>query len=298
MEVLQTFTASHWQENFSKILQSKAIQELESGKVLFFPHLAFNVFDAESFIFLTEYADPQAKNVSYFPHLKEVKGVKNLNENQHKDLQKLMERFFNYAHGLIQALFPTYMNQLIIGRSSYRPIQISDRATSYRKDDKRLHVDAFPSSPTQGKRILRVFCNINPHKIPRVWRIGEPFEHVVDQFWPRLSKPVIPGFSWLLKRLNITKSYRTLYDHLMLQLHDQMKLDQKYQLKAEQITFPFPANSTWIVQTDHVSHAAMSGQYLLEQTFYLPVLSMQNPELSPLKVLEKRAKKLLANLDG
>ena len=33
-----------------------------------------------------------------------------------------------------------------------------------------------------GERILRVFINVNPNKVPRVWRIGEPFEAIVDRF--------------------------------------------------------------------------------------------------------------------
>lgn len=48
----------------------------------------------------------------------------------------------------------------------------------------------------------------------------------------------------------------------------------------------FPAHSTWLVFTDHVSHAALSGQFLLEQTFYLPVDAMVAPEKSPLKQWE------------
>src|SRR2546429_2712052 len=36
----------------------------------------------------------------------------------------------------------------------------------------------------------------------------------------------------------------------------------------------FPVGSTWMAFTDQVSHAAMAGQHLLEQTFYLPLTSM------------------------
>ena len=38
----------------------------------------------------------------------------------------------------------------------------SGAPVSWRKDDSRLHVDAFPSRPNRGERILRVFCNVNP----------------------------------------------------------------------------------------------------------------------------------------
>jgi hypothetical protein len=179
----------------------------------------------------------------------------------------------------------------MMGRTSFRPVQVSNRSSSYRKDDKRLHVDAFPSSPNQGNRILRVFCNINP-SADRVWRLGEPFEAVAKKFAPSIPKP-FPGSAAFLHFLRITKTPRTPYDHYMLQIHDRMKADENYQRSAPQQEVRFPPASTWIVQTDHVSHAAMEGQYLLEQTFYLPIHAMKNPELSPQRVLEKILKKPL-----
>jgi hypothetical protein len=72
----------------------------------------------------------------------------------------------------------------------------------------------------------------------------------------------------------------------MLQLHDRMKADSDYQSQADQTTYDFPAGGTWMTFTDQVSHAATAGQYVLEQTFYLPVASMMNQSKSPLRVLE------------
>ena len=66
-----------------------------------------------------------------------------------------------------------------------------------------------------------------------------------------------------------------------------MKADIQYQAGANQTTYDFPAGSTWMTFTDQVSHAATSGQYLLEQTFYLPVASMMDKSKSPLQVLER-----------
>lgn len=160
------------------------------------------------------------------------------------------------------------------------------------KDDTRLHVDAFPATPNQGKRILRVFSNINPSGTPRVWHLGEPFEEVVKHFLPTLRKPWF-GVRTLLSLLKITKTYRSLYDHYMLMLHDEMKKSEDYQNKVKKTIMAFPAGSTWIVMTDAVSHAALSGQFLLEQTFYLPVAKMNQPEHSPLKTLEHYLKRSL-----
>ena len=72
----------------------------------------------------------------------------------------------------------------------------------------------------------------------------------------------------------------------MLQLHDQEKLDSDFQQTCPKRFVSLPAGSTWIVYTDLVPHAVKSGQFCLEQTFYLPVESMQEPDLSPLRKLE------------
>ncbi|MGV8577295.1 Kdo hydroxylase family protein, partial [Pseudomonas aeruginosa] len=49
----------------------------------------------------------------------------------------------------------------------------------------------------------------------------------------------------------------------------------------------FPPGSSWICFSDQTPHAAMGGQFMLEQTFLLPVNKMQDPQRSPLKVLEQ-----------
>lgn len=192
----------------------------------------------------------------------------------------MMNDYALYARSLIETLFPGYQTTLRWGRTSYRPVEIIGRHRSKRQDDTRVHVDAFPATPVQGWRILRVFCNVNPDHKPRVWNIGEPFANLLPQFAAQL--PIYHPFkAWLLQRCKLTKSLRSAYDHYMLHLHDHMKLNDDYQKKLDKIPMDFAAQSTWVVFTDVVSHAALSGQYLLEQTFYLPVSAMNSPQTSP-----------------
>lgn len=284
--MFQIFLTKKWDEPFPEPTQLQAINSLENGQILYFPHLAFDLAAHEQPFLSPEFADPHAKNMSYQTDSNKLWGVQHVTDDQHDQLKKMLNRFCQYAFNLVKALLPHYSNQLIVARTSYRPVQISGRKTSYRKDDKRLHIDAFPSAPNQGKRILRVFCNINPHGEDRIWRIGEPFEKVASQFLPQCQKQR-PGAARLLRLLKITKSYRTRYDHYMLQIHDRMKADDAYQQKANQQEVRFAPGSTWVVQTDDVSHAAMKGQYVLEQTFYLPIHAMKDETKAPLRVLEK-----------
>jgi len=137
----------------------------------------------------------------------------------------------------------------------------------------------------QGLRILRVFTNVNP-SLPRIWRVGEIFEQAAARFLPGIRRP-LPGASWLLEQLHIVKGRRTEYDHFMLRIHDRMKADQGYQAQVPQTQLDIPPGATWACFTDAVSHAATSGQFAFEQTFYLPVSAMKDPERSPLRVLER-----------
>jgi hypothetical protein len=192
----------------------------------------------------------------------------------------------------VSTLIPAYASNLITGRTSFRPAEIAGRKTSWRKDDTRLHVDSFPSTPVHGKRILRVFSNVNPEGKPRLWRSGENFEDVAKRYLPHIP-PFVRGTSVLLAWLKITKQRRSAYDHYMLKLHDLMKADYAYQSSAAAESFEFPAGSSWIVYTDQVSHAAMRGSCAFEQTFYVPVEALVYPERSPLRVLERLAGKPL-----
>lgn len=288
--MLHTLSTQHWDEHFPDSTQQQAIQSLENGRIIYFPELAFKLTSEEQPFLSPDFADPHSKNISFYNN--KLWGVQHVSDKQHQQLKSLLSRFSQHAFNLIKHLLPRYSMQLTIARTSYRPVQITGRITSYRKDDKRLHVDAFPSAPNQGKRILRVFCNINPHGEDRIWRVGEPFDKVANRFIPQINKP-IRGISSLLRLLKITKSYRTLYDHYMLQMHNLMKADEEYQKTADQQEIRFKPGSTWIVQTDDVSHAAMQGQYVLEQTFYLPVKAMQDENRSPLRILEKILKQPL-----
>jgi hypothetical protein len=66
-----------------------------------------------------------------------------------------------------------------------------------------------------------------------------------------------------------------------------MKGDLSYQSTAPQLTVAFPAGATWLCFPDQTPHAAMSGQYMCEQTFHVPVSSLHWPDSAPLRVLER-----------
>jgi hypothetical protein len=262
------------------------IAAVEDGQVLYFPRLAFGMDEGERQLLRPELLREGVRNISLDAQ-GQLKGAAG-DEAVQRTVSGMMSRFATQARALVRGLFPAYDAHLRAAPASLRPANVSNRKQSIRADDRRLHVDAFPSRPNRGERILRVFTNVNPDGEARVWRVGEPFEDVARHFLPQ-TKPYVEWQARLLNKLHVTKSLRSEYDHLMLQLHDLMKADDTYQRESPQRLMPFPPGSTWVCFSDHTVHAAMSGQYMMEQTFHLPVDRQYNPQASPLAILTRLA---------
>ncbi len=261
------------------------VPDLEAGRVLFFPELGFELTPDEQKLLRPDVRDEKSRNISL--RLDGVLAGAAVQGEEQARLAAMIGRFRSQACALIDAIAPAYKPSLRLAPTSYRPTQVESRVQSWRADDRRLHVDAFPSRPNRGERILRVFTNLNPNGEPRVWRVGESFEDIAARFVPR-AKPYVPWQAKALKALHVTKSLRTEYDHLMLQLHDGMKGDLDYQRSSPQVEMPFPPGSSWVCYSDQTSHAVMSGQFMMEQTLHLPAASQVDPQASPLAILERQ----------
>lgn len=265
------------------------VELLEAGSVVYIPDMGFPITDQERGFFEPEFLHLSSKNVSWDPATNAVRGLKSSHPASDAEIQvlgEMMARFARFGEELLSSLLGEYAERLTTARTSFRPVEIEGRKSrTIGSNDALLHVDSFSSRPMANRRILRIFTNVNPGHRPRVWRIGEPFEDVAGRFAPRLSGPW-PGQRAAMRLLRVTKSYRTLYDHYMLRMQMTMKADAEYQRTVSQTRIEFPPGSTWICFTDQVSHAVLSGQHLLEQTYYLPVEQMSRPETSPLRVLE------------
>lgn len=286
---VQTLDVAQWQPGPRTFADSDCVAALESGKVLYCPQLRFALTDSEFRFLDPAVLGDKAKSLAFDP----ISGVLKHARVDHAEIAAMLRRYSESARGLVCSLLPRYAARLQSGRTSFRPVGITGRATSLRKDDTLLHVDAFPTSPVGDRRILRVFSNVNRNGESRHWRLGEPFSDVANRFYPKLRGP-LPGLAHLLKYTGLTREFRTRYDQAMLGIHDAMKRATHYQHTVPYTDFDFPPGSTWIVYTDTVSHAALSGQHLFEQTFYLPVAAMADASKAPLRILESLAGRQLA----
>jgi hypothetical protein len=183
--------------------------------------------------------------------------------------------------------------------ASFRPIEEEGRSLPQTSRNDLMHVDAFPTRPTNGGRILRFFTNIHPTR-PREWISGGTFDRLAPRYAEssgllaealRHDRP--SAAVRLLRAVGARRELPSAYDSFMLRFHDFLKGNAEFQA-GEREHFSFPPGSSWVVLTDMVSHAVLSGQFALEQTVILSRKSLIAPESAPIAILEKLAGRPLA----
>jgi len=287
--MLEALPLTGWTGPFDQETKVRAVGALERGQVLFFPNLGFALSQSEKQFLDAGVSDGKAKNISLDPATGTMQ-ASSLTGEKADELAAMIERFGRQATTLVHALLP--YAHVERARTSFRPVEVKGRHYSKINDDRLLHIDAFPSRPMRGRRILRFFANVSPAS-QRHWHVGEPFEDFARSFLPRL-RPHLPGKSWLYNKMGVTHGRRSCYDELMLSLHDAAKLDSSFQQNSPHQTVAFPPGSCWLVFTDMVLHAALGGEFALEQTFHLDVEELAEPERAPIRVLERLSGKSLA----
>lgn len=269
-------------------------RHLEYGDILFFPKTPFELpeADVEYLRSISGTGAPRHKNVAYKTALDKVTGYES------GDGERLRSVFRSYSQRVIDfvgKLLPRYTKNWKIDYASFRSEEEEGRDLPLNKRNDLLHVDAFPTRPTNGDLILRVFTNVNLSK-SRVWMTGDPFDTIAklyasDAGLPGIaaaSRSALSGVKRGLRRA-FRQPDRAPYDRFMLGFHDYLKHNAAYQKNCPKYRFEFPPASTWMVFTDIVPHAVLSGQYALEQTFIISRDSLAVRDFAPASILERIA---------
>jgi len=270
--------------------------ELESANILYFSQTPFVIPQADREVLLGQKQTSTAfhKNVAYRPAENRVTGLDKSESAEAERLRAILQTYSQNAAKFLGELLPPYAGKWKLDFASYRPIEERGRAARIHARNDLPHVDAFPTRPTNGDRILRLFTNISPSQ-NRVWITAPPFASIAPYFAksvglpPRSNSSLSKAFRRIGRILNLPAMRRSPYDHFMHQCHNAMKEDTAFQQSVPKQRWEFPPNSTWIVLTDCVSHAVLEGQYALEQTFIISRQAMVQPQLSPVAILESLA---------
>ncbi len=265
---------------------------LEEGRVLAFPQLPFALSDDERAFLFEQQLAAHHKNIAYAPQHDRVAGFRERHAGDGERLRATMRAYSQGVTRFVAALLPLYARSWVVDYASFRPLEEEGRRLPRRARNDLLHTDAFPSRPTNGDRILRVFTNIHPTQ-PRRWVTTDTFDVLVERFAgsPALPLPAAQQRrSWIARAaraVGIPVVARSPYDEFMLRFHNYLKADREFQATCRKQVWEFPPQTTWILFTDLVPHAALSGRYALEQTYIVSRHSLVCPEKAPLRILER-----------
>ncbi len=288
-------------EEWSPLRARQCCEALEKGEILYFARPPFPLPDDDcNFLISQRHIDSRLhKNISYRPGEDVLRGFSEGQEIEDR-IHQIMRAYSGAVTGFVSRFLSPYAGGFQLDYASFRPLEEKGRDLPLHKRNDLLHVDAFPSRPTRGGRILRVFTNINPGQ-DRVWLVGERFPELAQHYAvaaglnaiSRAGSSLRARLVHLLYAAGLPVTERSPYDTFMLHFHDWLKENPNFQSSEEKTRLAFPPLATWLVFTDGVPHAALSGQFALEQTFIVPRAVLAVPDYAPVAVLEKLCRQKL-----
>lgn len=276
--------------------------QLEAGDIIFFPESPIKIpeDDLDFLLGHQHVFGTFHKNIAYKPLEDRITGFETQDPSIAEHLRRIMSRYSKDVIDFLGGFLGPYRSHWKVDYASYRPEEEAGRDLSLRKRNDLLHTDAFPTRPTHGDRILRFFNNISPEKT-RNWVTTDTFDVLVEKMRagklngggkvPLPSSMSMPPIKRTLAALGLgalaPALKRSPYDEFMMRFHNYLKENSGFQQKCPKQHWEFPPGSSWMVYTDMVSHAVLSGQFALEQTLIVSRDVMVTPEKSPYGVLEK-----------
>src|SRR5512146_1346067 len=160
----------------------QSCEALEKGEILFFSRPPFSLPEEDrNFLLGQRHIDSRLhKNVSYRPGEDVLRGFSDGREIEDR-IHQVMRAYSSAVTSFVQRFLSPYAGQFQLDYASFRPLEEQGRNLPLHKRNDLLHVDAFPSRPTRGGRILRVFTNINPSQ-ERIWLVGERFPVLAQRY--------------------------------------------------------------------------------------------------------------------
>lgn len=267
-------------------------EQLESANILFFSRSPF-ILTEDDRDFLRSQKQTSAgyhKNIAYRPAEDRLTGIDASRSSEAERLLSILRNYSNQVTDFLTRLLPLYAGRWRRDFASFRSVEERGRPARTRARNDLPHVDAFPTRPTNGARILRIFTNLNPVQ-NRVWIVSDPFPTLAERFARELGiqRPTHPFISKLQRAVHWPGANRSAYDRFMHRFHNFLKENDKFQADCPKQRIEFPPGSSWMVYTDAVSHAVLEGQFALEQTFLVAREAMVLPDRAPISILEKIA---------
>jgi hypothetical protein len=267
---------------------------LERGEVVYYPSAPFPLPSGPDHAFLLEQqlSGMAHKNISYDPARGRAGGFVRRSPEQAERVRGILAAFARDVTAWLAQTAPAYVAAWTPDRVSYRPEEEATRRLRHTARNDLLHVDAFPGRPSQGRRILRVFANINPSE-PRIWVTSDPFAKLLQRYGEKAGLPGRVGRrGWVenvttgvLSLFRPGRPRRAPYDAFMLRFHDYLKSSEEFQERGPKRLWTFSPGSAWLAMTDTCSHSVLRGRYALEHSYFIAPESLVLPDESPAALL-------------
>ena len=281
---------------------------LERGEIVYFPQSPVPLPSDSDLAFCRDQLPRllQLKNISYHLEAGHISGLDTDDQAVRQRVNNILVTMSKDITDFLSRTAPRLTKDWTAGTCSFRPIQEQGRNLKPHASNELVHIDAGAYGATNGDRILRFFININPHE-DRIWATKGTFpqlyqrygaqakirpEHVtenylrkrpLDHLRTRLVNGLVAAGFKMAKVLDSSP-----YDRVMRQFHNFMKDTQSFQedsLGHEELRFP--PYSAWMVFTDMVSHASVSGQFCFVLTGIVRLNNCRLPEFAPYNILRE-----------
>ena len=296
-------------DRLKQLSEDELSDSLEQGSVVFFPESPVPLPSEEDLIFIRQELPRllKLKNISYHPESGKIRGLDSDDEQLVERVNRILISVSDNIASFIHQAAPRLTRNWTVGTCSFRPIEEQGRNLAAHASNELVHVDAGAYGATNGDRILRFFINVNPDE-DRVWSTKGNFPELCQRYAKaadlgcvgsnagNLSKGPLDhlrtGFINLLAlgmpALKVLDS--SPYDREMRKFHNFMKDTPAFQRDSEgHQEFRFPPFSAWMVFTDMVSHASLSGQFAFVHTSIVRLENCHLPELAPINILRQVA---------
>ena len=298
------------QERLNNLQSDEISDALERGSIVYFPQSPVPLPSQEDLAFIRQElpARLKLKNISYHPEAGQVRGLDSDDPDLSTRVSRILRSVSDDISAFLQNAAPRLTDNWTIGTSSFRPLQERGRNLDPHASNELVHIDAGAYGATHGDRILRFFINVNPSE-DRVWASKGNFSELLQTHGERaglayassgsryLAKgPLDHLWSGLVKGLSRAgmPATRVLdsspFDREMRRFHNYMKDTPEFQQdQSNHQEFRFPPFSAWMVFTDTVSHACLSGQFAFIHTSIVRLESCRMPEIAPINLLRQAA---------
>lgn len=276
--------------------------DLENGKIVYFPECPIELPSAADLEFLRQEMPKHlaSKNISFHPEAGKIIGIKGSAEVIDRT-QRILKEHNGRVQAFLTRMMPTLTRDWLVGTASFRPLQEKGRDLSAHASNELVHVDAGAYGATHGDGIIRFFVNVNPAE-DRVWVTKGAFQDLYRRYGAqanvvghsmdegpldKLRTSMMNGLSAVVPPAKLLDS--SPYDRAMRRFHNFMKDTPAFQSTPDgHQEFRFKPFNAWMVFTDRVSHACLSGQHALVDTFVVRLGSCRLPAMAPINILKTK----------